>query len=109
MKSLDCKLPLASRSNRCAYVPTPRYGDFLSILTQPYCGQQKCTAVNISIRGKPLRNLHMQRPLTDRGKRAVVRPCFKSRIIQMHDAWIGSVGISTVYALVSPCFAARIS
>ena len=52
MKSLDCKLPLASRSNRCAYVPTPRYGDFLSILTQPYCGQQKCTAVKISIRGK---------------------------------------------------------
>ena len=104
MKSLDCKLPLASRSNRCAYVPTPRYGDFLSILTQPYCGQQKCTAVNISIRGKPLRNLHMQRPLTDRGERAVVRPFFKSRIMQMHDAWIGSVGISTVYALVSPCF-----
>ena len=29
--------------------------------------------------------------------------------MQMHDAWIGSVGISIVYALVSPCFAARIS
>ena len=27
----------------------------------------------------------------------------------MHDAWIGSVGISTVNALVSRCFAARIS